>query len=995
MYTYNICFNHGFIILWIYLQKLKMIKKGNIIIITALIIFLLLGSTLTYVPIVSARQIKASPGIRTQQENNVIVTGNETIGSSSSFTTYYVFGNITIQHNSTLNVVNTALTFSSTNTLLHFITNYGTLNLVNSSIVLSNASSISQSLNLTSGSFNSTDNASLILVNSTIAAAGSIYIRNSNAKFINSTIKSQNVSTRIYKDSLTFTAYSSKLFIFNSTLSGLYHGPSQNFTAGKLSANYASNTEYLGLSKWDFEEQDVIVRNATVKMEYGGEVGSYSYLLFNESGKTIEKYDFQNTGSPSSPINVEFNFSLSPFLSSWDLHNTSIFTVYMDLATNAQANSTIFIYNITVTLNSNDTEDLLGQEYFNILLSNSTAYAVHSGFGVNYLNDYSYYSVRNPEKNAIILSDSSKLFFVGSYITENESIGSISPFEVRNSAAYICRFKEITLSSPEGYISGVSNNITSNLMANGSSSTVNDLNSEISEALSNYGIFYSNVSKEGKLELPLVVYIQNDSYSTALYYTGNYKDEVDNTTLFFSFGLFPDLTKNVSVFDAEIMVPRIIVNVTTQSIIEDSNSPINFSLCSLYASANNVTLFLNLSSGVQSFNMIQIHSVSLKQNIVTNFTECVNLSSSINPGSYNLTISAASYSEKISNGSQIASKQVEVLSNVSIKISANYAWVKPNEIVNLEISVFNNGSEGAGNSRLEATFYHNSTVLNTTSLTIEIDANSENAISLNYSSSANITSARIALLLPAVVVPFNTAGQSVTIDFKQQNAKPSKRYGVLFEENGLPRNESWSIEFGGISNSSSGNSIGFLAANGTYNFYILGVQGYRTNLYFGNVTVDGKSLIILSMWQQTLYQVRLKEINLPAGSLWGIYINNTLWHTTNSTFALELPNGTYFAKPISALSYYSVGNLSIKVDGKATSLEFPFYFDKSTRKTSINLFQIAKLPLAMSAGIAATFAYLSYWRKYTIPVCGKCGKTFQRTEKKCPYCALKEKDKNN
>lgn len=647
-----------------------MMKKSRLIIST-IIIFLLLGSSMSVSHTESIRQTPETPSLSFEQAGNITITGNDTIGTPGSFTTYYVFGNITIKKNATLNVIDAALTFNSSVSLKHYLMNYGTLIMENSSIILSGAANATPYLNITTGAFNDSGS-SMIITNSSIMAYGAINARNSLVKIINSTIASMNKSKGDYRKSLTFSSYNSTVLAVNSTITGLYNQDPGNFTAGRMSENYVSNNEYLSLNKWGFINPDVLIRNVTVQIEYGGDAGAYSYLLFNDSGRTLKKYSFNSTGSPDVPVNTEFNITLTPELLSWQFLDSSLFTVYMSLATSSGDSSTIFVYNITISLNYNNTEIALGKQYFNIVMQNSTFYAIRSGFGLNYLNAYSFSSALNPEKNSILLLNSSRLFFAGSYTTGNES-GSVTPFEVHNSSAYVYRFKKIVLSSQEGYVNGAVNNITSNLLGNSTDSFVNSLNNELYAGLGSLGINYSDITHNGVSIVPLLVYIQDLSNSSSLYYTGNYRDSVDNSTFYFSYGLFPDLTENESVFNAKISVPKIVGFMDTSHLIEGSDNWLNFSLNALYATVQDASIYVNLSAENESFRLLELNGIDLQENKTMEFHEHTSISAAVTPGTYNVSVTATASGGQILESSIVLTGNISVYSNVIIKVAAGYS----------------------------------------------------------------------------------------------------------------------------------------------------------------------------------------------------------------------------------------------------------------------------------------------------------------------------------
>ncbi|MDE1820231.1 MAG: PKD domain-containing protein [Euryarchaeota archaeon] len=71
-------------------------------------------------------------------------------------------------------------------------------------------------------------------------------------------------------------------------------------------------------------------------------------------------------------------------------------------------------------------------------------------------------------------------------------------------------------------------------------------------------------------------------------------------------------------------------------------------------------------------------------------------------------------------------------------------------------------------------------------------------------------------------------------------------YPVAFNETGLPASTNWSVQLGGDRWSTTTNSVTFEAVNGTYNFTVLGPQGYRASPGSGSLSVHGPALVSIT-----------------------------------------------------------------------------------------------------------------------------------------------------
>ena len=121
-------------------------------------------------------------------------------------------------------------------------------------------------------------------------------------------------------------------------------------------------------------------------------------------------------------------------------------------------------------------------------------------------------------------------------------------------------------------------------------------------------------------------------------------------------------------------------------------------------------------------------------------------------------------------------------------------------------------------------------------------------------------------------------------------------YTVQFSEAGLSSGTSWSVTLNGATESSTGTSIAFSEANGTYAFSVRGVAGYTVSPSSGTVIVNGTGVtesIAFSPSVIATYTVTFTESGLPAGTSWSVTVNGTTHSSTSNTITFSEPNGTY------------------------------------------------------------------------------------------------------
>ncbi len=130
-------------------------------------------------------------------------------------------------------------------------------------------------------------------------------------------------------------------------------------------------------------------------------------------------------------------------------------------------------------------------------------------------------------------------------------------------------------------------------------------------------------------------------------------------------------------------------------------------------------------------------------------------------------------------------------------------------------------------------------------------------------------------------------------------------YNISFTETGLSSGTVWNItlkEMNGLVAHSSTGPIYFNAVNGTYNFTIGGIPGYRTQSYNVTVVVRGGDIKNIVTWTPVTYPVTITESGLAPGSSWSVALtttsstgleNVTILNTTSDSITFNVTNGSY------------------------------------------------------------------------------------------------------
>jgi uncharacterized membrane protein len=117
-------------------------------------------------------------------------------------------------------------------------------------------------------------------------------------------------------------------------------------------------------------------------------------------------------------------------------------------------------------------------------------------------------------------------------------------------------------------------------------------------------------------------------------------------------------------------------------------------------------------------------------------------------------------------------------------------------------------------------------------------------------------------------------------------------YAVTFIESGLPSGTFWNVTFGGMMGTSSNSSIVFRVQNGTYYYIVPSINGIKSSIKNGSLTVSGNAANILVRFIFPVNYTFLEQ-GLPSKASWSVWINGTYHNSSSSVIVVTLPNGTY------------------------------------------------------------------------------------------------------
>lgn len=141
----------------------------------------------------------------------------------------------------------------------------------------------------------------------------------------------------------------------------------------------------------------------------------------------------------------------------------------------------------------------------------------------------------------------------------------------------------------------------------------------------------------------------------------------------------------------------------------------------------------------------------------------------------------------------------------------------------------------------------------------------------------------LAIIVSILVVP-------TTLNY---TAGSSGNYTVTFHETGLPSGANWSVSQGTSIKYSVNYTISFLEPNGSYNFIMGSVGGYRPlpSNFSVNVAGHGSSFVVI--YVPAVYPVTFVESGLPGGTIWNVTLGNETNTTSNASITFHVMNGTY------------------------------------------------------------------------------------------------------
>lgn len=150
-------------------------------------------------------------------------------------------------------------------------------------------------------------------------------------------------------------------------------------------------------------------------------------------------------------------------------------------------------------------------------------------------------------------------------------------------------------------------------------------------------------------------------------------------------------------------------------------------------------------------------------------------------------------------------------------------------------------------------------------------------------------------------------------------------YTVTFQASGLPAGTPWSVTLSAMTTGSSGTSIVFSVANGTYAYLIGGVTGYVTSTGSGSLQVSGANVLLTIPFTALTYGVTFAETGLPSGTTWSVQLGAQVLTGSGTTLTFPaVSSGTHPYTVGAEPGYTTTWSSSVTVAGASTVVTVAF-----------------------------------------------------------------------
>lgn len=668
------------------------------------------------------------------------------IGNGETRTTYFLFQNLTVAPGSILAINDTNLVFVSNASTGMSILDYGSVYLNNTTVSASTPNgSAGISVSLIIGNASSNNSAYMFMKDSSLDFGGSVESYNSRITILNSDVGEENMTSLSITSVLRLSIYNSTFDSSNSTYDCFFRSANMgNFIDGYLNFSYnpvAGPLSWVGyheisLSPGKMERPDSYVTSLRLAVSYSGnDSAGKDYIVVFYGSVSVENLTLNSTGGTDTTRNASVSVNMSLPLTLESAYNNGI-TAYYGI----DGSTTIEIWNLSITIESNDTESYYGTGCYNMLIHNSTVLSVGDRMNLGFQNMYTYPNIMNPQKNMIIAFGNSSIYLVGDSVPDGGLNYQSPPFLLYNkSNAAVYQYEKLKFMTPYGAFFNSTPLLIPEMIPAGLNLTVSAYNSKVKTLLDLSSLPYLCGQDGSEFIFPLIDSIVNATEHPI--YLGNYQVKMASSVSYFSLDTFPFAFVNTSVRDLSISVPyisvinwpkSITVGKSTLQISLESSSPV---------SVTNASLSISTASG--NFSLEPETAQLVLSDSVSNINWTGYISPAIVPGIYDATLSITTKNFTFSGMNFTKPLPLLLLPDLHVKISGFGALANQGNVT-VSFNVSNTGlSSSSYNVSLGMNCPGNAVIF--TNQTITLNPGTSIMVSFTMYATANISGFVISL----------------------------------------------------------------------------------------------------------------------------------------------------------------------------------------------------------------------------------------------------------
>jgi hypothetical protein len=194
---------------------------------------------------------------------------------------------------------------------------------------------------------------------------------------------------------------------------------------------------------------------------------------------------------------------------------------------------------------------------------------------------------------------------------------------------------------------------------------------------------------------------------------------------------------------------------------------------------------------------------------------------------------------------------------------------------------------------------------------------------------------------------------------------PPGQYSVIFTESGLAIGTNWSVTLDDKLRTSTGATVAFSEANGSYDYSIATPRGYTTGTSSGSVIVRGSNIgetVVFAAIPPGKFALTFTETGLPIGTNWSVSVGGTLAYSNGGdVVSFQEANGTisYAVSPVTGyIPVPAAGSVSLSGSGRNVNVAFSPATGPSSWWSGLSLLDWVALGVALLLVLVAIAGFL-------------------------------------